>query len=121
MSTVYHPQTDGQTEVVNRSLEQYLRAFVADKTSQWVNWLPLVEYWFNTNYHTSTKNTPFKAFYGYPPPRLLEYILGTTQVEAVDNYLYTRQQALSLLETNLVVAQERMKLQADKNRTERKF
>uniref|UniRef100_A0A2N9IS51 Reverse transcriptase n=1 Tax=Fagus sylvatica TaxID=28930 RepID=A0A2N9IS51_FAGSY len=121
MSTAYHPQTDGQTEVVNRSLEQYLRAFAADKPSQWANWLPLAEYWFNTNYHTSTKTTPFEALYGYPPPRLLEYIPGTTRVEAVDDYLYTRQQALSLLKTNLVAAQERMKLQADKNRTEREF
>ena len=96
MSTAYHPQTDGQTEVVNRSLEQYLRAFAADKPSQWVNWLPLAEYWFNTNYHTSTKTTPFEALYGYPPPRLLEYILGTTKVEASDDYLCTRQQALSI-------------------------
>ena len=105
--------------MVNRSLEQYLRAFATDKPSQWVNWLPLAEYWFNTNYHTSTKTTLFEALYGYLPARLLEYIPSTTQMEAVDDYLYTRQHALSLLKTNLVASQERMKLQADKNRTER--
>jgi hypothetical protein len=64
ISSTYHPQTDGQTEVVNKSLEQYLRTFAADKPSQWVDWLPLAEFWY-TNYHASTKTTPFKAFYGY--------------------------------------------------------
>ena len=44
MSSAYHPQSDGQTEMVNRSLKQYLRAFVGDKPRQWVKWLPLVEF-----------------------------------------------------------------------------
>uniref|UniRef100_A0A2N9H0U4 Integrase catalytic domain-containing protein n=1 Tax=Fagus sylvatica TaxID=28930 RepID=A0A2N9H0U4_FAGSY len=70
MSSSYHPQSDGQTEVVNKSLEHYLRAFATDKPSLWVEWLPLAEYWFNTNYHTSTKLSPFEALYGYLPPRL---------------------------------------------------
>ena len=65
MSSFYHPQSDGQTKVVNKSLEHYLRAFVADKPSLWVEWLPLAEYWFNTNYHTSTKLSPFEVLYGY--------------------------------------------------------
>ena len=45
MSPSYHPQSDGQTEVVNKSLEQYLRAFASDKPSLWVEWLPLAKYW----------------------------------------------------------------------------
>ena len=44
MSSSYHPQTDGQTEVVNKSLEHYLRAFAANKPQSWVDWLPLVEF-----------------------------------------------------------------------------
>ena len=44
MSLDYHPQIDGQAEVVNKSLEHYLRAFVADKLATWVEWLPLAEF-----------------------------------------------------------------------------
>lgn len=54
MSSSYHPQTDGQKEMVNKSLEFFVRAFAVDKASLWVEWLPLAEYWFNTNYHAST-------------------------------------------------------------------
>jgi transposase InsO family protein len=80
MSSSYHPQSDRQTEVVNKSLEHYLRAFATDKPSLWVEWLPLAEYWFNTNYHTSTKLSPFEALYGYLPPRLIEFVPGHTRV-----------------------------------------
>ena len=44
MSSSYHPQIDGQTEVVNKSLEHYLRAFAADRPQAWVDYLPLAEF-----------------------------------------------------------------------------
>jgi hypothetical protein len=121
MSSSYHPQSDGQTEVVNKSLEHYLRAFAADKPSLWVEWLPLAEYWFNTNYHTSTKLSPFEALYGYLPPRLIEFMPGLTRVATVEDLLKHRQQVVGLLEHNLVAAQARMKQQANKHRSEREF
>ena len=65
MSSAYHSQSNGQIEVVNKSLEQYPRAFVGDKPRQWVEWLPLAEFLFNTNYHIATKFTPFEALYGF--------------------------------------------------------
>lgn len=70
--------------MVNKSLEQYLRSFTSDRPTKWVEWLPLCEFWFNTNYHTSTKFTPFEALYGIPPPKLLGYIPGTIKVKAMD-------------------------------------
>lgn len=121
MSSTYHPQTNGQTKVVNRSLEQYLRAFAADKPFAWVEWLPSAEFWFNINFHTSNKLTPFKALYGYSPPRLLDYIPGTTLMGAIDEHLKSRQQVLSLLKQNLLLTQERMKSQVDKHKSERSF
>ena len=121
MFSAYHPQSDGQTEVVNRSLEQYLRAFVGDKPNAWADWLHLAEYWFNTNFHTSTKLTPFEALYGIPPPSLLDYIHGATQVAVVDQLLQNRQDLISLLKQNLLSTQARMKSQADLHRSYTSF
>jgi len=73
MSTSYHPQTDGQTEVVNRCLENYLRCFVGDKPKEWTRWLPWAEWWYNTTCHSATKMIPFEAVYGLPPPILSTY------------------------------------------------
>ena len=121
MSSAYHPQTDGQTEVVNKSLEHYLRSFSADRPTEWAKWLYLAEFWFNTNYHTATKMTPYEALYGYSPPKLMDYVPGMTQVATVDSILQSRQQMMTLLKQNLVEAQARMKQQSDLHRTERVF
>ena len=59
LSSSYHPQTDGQTEVVNRCVEQYLRCFVHQWPRKWCSYLPWAEYWYNTTYHISTGMTPF--------------------------------------------------------------
>lgn len=48
MSSSYHPQTDGQTEVTNRYVEQYLRAFAADYPKKWGRFQTWAEYHYNT-------------------------------------------------------------------------
>nr|GEU96484.1 putative reverse transcriptase domain-containing protein [Tanacetum cinerariifolium] len=64
MSTVYHPQTDEQSERTIQNLKDILRACVIDFGKGWVNHLPLVEFSYNNNYHASIKATPFEALYG---------------------------------------------------------
>ena len=86
-STVYHPQSDGQTKVVNRSLEQYLKAFTSDSPHIWAEWFSLAEFWFNSNFHTNLKLTPFEALYGFPSLTLQSYVLGTTRVAALGDLL----------------------------------
>ena len=121
MSSVYHLQSNGQIEVVNKSLEHYLRSFSADNPTEWAKQLYLAEFWFNTNYHTAPKMTPYEAQYGFSPPRLFDYVLGTTSVTAVDSILNSKQHILTLLKQNLVDAQARMKRQSDLHKTKRVF
>jgi hypothetical protein len=121
LSTTYHPQTDGQTEVVNKCLETYLRCFSSEKKNQWAQWLPLAEWWYNTSYHTTTRMTPFEAVYGQKPPSVLSYLPGASKVQAVDLTLTAREAILHTLKENLVMAQNHMKQQADQGRSERQF
>ena len=78
ISSTYHPQSDEQTEVVNKSLKHYLRSFLAKRPTKWVKWLYLAKFWFNTNYHTTTKMTLWEALYGFSPPKLVDYVPDTT-------------------------------------------
>ncbi|GKE84029.1 reverse transcriptase domain-containing protein, partial [Tanacetum coccineum] len=64
MSTVYHPQTDGQSERTIQTLEDMLRACVIDFENGWVRHFPLVEFSYNNSYHASIKAAPFEALYG---------------------------------------------------------
>jgi hypothetical protein len=93
MSSAYHPESDGQTEVVNRCLETYLRCFVGDQPKTWMHWLAWAEFWFNTSYHASTEKTPFEIVYGRKPPVITRWIQGETRVEAVQRELIDRDEA----------------------------
>ncbi|KAJ0083306.1 hypothetical protein Patl1_30582 [Pistacia atlantica] len=73
MSSSYHPQSDGQTEVVNQTLEQYLCCFAGDQLRKWLEGIPWAEFNYNTSTHSFTKMTPFEAVYDIPPPSLLAY------------------------------------------------
>jgi len=63
LSTVFHPQTDGQTERINQELEQYLRMFIDHRQKQWPEWLGIAEFAYNNKAHSSTRTSPFKANY----------------------------------------------------------
>ena len=80
-----------------------------------------MEWWYNTNYPTAIHTTPYQAVYGQPALVHLPYILGDSIVEVVDRSLQTREAAIKLLRFHLLRAQNRMKQQEDKGRSDRNF
>ena len=59
LSTAYHPQTDGQTERINRILEEMLRAYVNERQDDWDRFLPLMQFAYNDSESETTGSTPF--------------------------------------------------------------
>jgi hypothetical protein len=66
-STTCHPQTDGQIEVVNRTLSTMLRAVLDQNLRHWEDFLPHVEFAYNHATHSSTRMCPFQVVYDYIP------------------------------------------------------
>ena len=66
-TTAYHPQTDGQTERVNRTLEDMLRHWCSPDQDDWDEHLKLAEFACNNAYHTSVDTTPFMLTFGQHP------------------------------------------------------
>ncbi|KAL3700980.1 hypothetical protein R1sor_019002 [Riccia sorocarpa] len=125
--TAYHPQTDGQTERANRTIEDMLRAFTMEEQESWDNLLPLVEFAYNNSTNSSTSVSPFFLMYGEHPltPAAL---LGrssltpiTTKVEAVNEFVNRIQEGVARAKTKLQIAQNRQKQYADLHRRHEEF
>ena len=67
LSTAFHPQTDGQTERQNSTMEAYLRAFVNFEQNDWARLLPMAEFTYNNAKNASSGHTPFELNCGYHP------------------------------------------------------
>ena len=66
-STAFHPQSDGQTERVNQTIEQFIRTFGNYQQTDWAPLLPIAEFAYNNSYHSSIGMSPFYANLGYHP------------------------------------------------------
>jgi hypothetical protein len=67
MSTAYSPQTDGQSERTNRTLEEMLRSFTNNKHRTWDKYLTAAEFAYNNMVHEGSKFTPFYLDTGQHP------------------------------------------------------
>lgn len=120
-STAYHPQTDGQTKVTNKTLETYLRCMTSDSPHSWSSWLPLAEWWYNTTYHSAIHTTPYEIIYGQPPPIHMPYLPDESSSSSVDRTLQKREAVIDLMKFHLLRAQNRMKQYADAKCSDREF
>ena len=64
LSTTFHPQTDGQAEHTIQTLKDILKACIIDFKGSWDTHLPLVEFAYNNNFHSSISMAPYEALYG---------------------------------------------------------
>ena len=92
-----------------------------EKPQDWVLYVPLAEWWYNSNWHSTIGITTFEVVYGQPPSLHGPYVVGDTLVEAVDRSLKAREECIEMLKHHLTRAQQRMKKQADKHRVDRHF
>ena len=61
------PSKVGQTEIVNKSIENYLSHFVAENQDDWDKLLLFAEFAYNNSLHESTGSTPFRLNHGHDP------------------------------------------------------
>ena len=109
-STANHPQTDGQTERTNRTLEQYLRIFVRHRPNQWNSYLPLAELSYNATTHSSTGFSPYYIVYNQHPNLPLDFLLDDVQTrnDDVQHFINDRRQLLDQVRTHLQHARDEM-------------
>jgi transposase InsO family protein len=81
LSTAFHPQTNGQTERVNQTLEHYLRCFIDEQQTNWPSLLPTAEFACNNAHNATTGFSPFEVLLGYAPDFRLRTEDGTASGE----------------------------------------
>ena len=123
-STTCHPQTDGQTEVVNRTLSTMLRAVLKKNIKMWEDCLPHVEFAYNRSLHSTTKMCPFQIVYGLLPRAPID-LMPLPSSEKL-NFDATRRAELMLklhetTKENIERMNARYKFASDKGRKEINF
>ena len=118
-STTCHPQTDGQTEVVNRTLSTMLRAILKSNLKMWEECLPHIEFAYNRSLHSTTKMCPFEIVYGFLPRAPID-LLPLPSSEKVNFDAKQRAELIlkmhELTKENIEKMNARYKLAGDKGR-----
>jgi len=117
LSTAFHPQTDGQTELMNQELEQYLQFFVEHRQKDWLEWLAAAEFAVNNKMHMATKVSPFMANYG-KELRMGEDIRRKGKVESATMFVERMKKVQEEAEAALRKTQKEMKKYVDRGRKE---
>jgi transposase InsO family protein len=121
ISTSYHPQTDGQTERSNRTLEEMLRAYVNYAQDNWDEKLIALEIAVNSSTQESTGFTPYYLNYGQHPHLPLSMLTDTTDNETAQTMLSNLRDNLAVAKQHLLAAQEKQSREANKSRREHEF
>ena len=125
LSTAYHPETDGQSEIANQDIERHLRSFTNYNQDDWVDLLPMAEFAANSAPSATTGVSPFMATKGYEPRMSFDPVelsasstrerLANAKARAITNDM---QKVWNFVKQNMERAQERQRTATDRHRTE---
>ena len=125
MSSSYHPQTDGQTERLNRTLEAGLRAYADKKGAEWADWLPMCEAFYNSSTHSSTGQTPFEmngvVWSDAVTFAMRSPVMDGLKCQSAEDILNGMKQAWEDARMMLMASREKMKANADKARRDERY
>jgi hypothetical protein len=118
MSTAFHPETDGQSERTNRTLEDMLRAFTNDRHTDWDRHITSAEFAYNNATQASTQHSPFYLNYGQHPntPANLLRRVDTSPNQSTEDFLENIRTALAQAAEALRRAQQRQATVANRHR-----
>ena len=126
MSTTYHPQSDGQAEKANATLEMFLKTYISQlpRTEQWVRLLPLAEFAYNAAKHKAIGMAPFEADIGYVPRLPLDHLAPDPQRLASEEgpaYAEKLSKTLRMLRERMEETQVTMTTEANKKQQAHPF
>ena len=123
LSTANHPQTDGQTERTNKTIEAMLRAFVSPHQHDWDKYLPSAEFAYNESKQDSTGFPPFFMEYGQMPhtPMALIPPQPITPTESLDDYTSRMTSIIEQAQRSLQAAQSKQSHYANRHRRHHTF
>jgi hypothetical protein len=123
-STTCHPQTDGQTEVINRTLSTMLRAILKTNLKLWEDCLPHIEFTYNRSVHSTMKVSPFQVVYDFNPRAPIDLLpLPPSKMTYFDasqrsEFIFKMHETTKL---NIEKMNEKYRIAASKGRKEVKF
>jgi hypothetical protein len=120
MSTAFHPQSDGQSERANRTVQETIRAYINYNQDDWDEHLTAAEFAVNNTRSRVTGFTPFMLDTGRDP-RTPSLIQIDTRLESVNEFLTRLQGNITFARNRLIHEQQKAADQANQHRTEQEF
>ena len=98
LTTAYHPQADGQTEILNQTIEVTIRAFINRNRDNWSQLLPYLTFAYNNTPHTATKFSPSYLLYGFHPRSPIDFLTNEPSIRRPNPYEFNTPDAQQFTE-----------------------
>ncbi|MCO5557501.1 hypothetical protein L7F22_011066 [Adiantum nelumboides] len=119
MSSSDHPESDGQTERMNQTLEDMLKAYVSHRLSDWERYLPQLEFAYNSSKHSAIEFSSFMLMYGFEPKSPIAIGLEKVKEHQTRDFFYDMQEMLKLAKNSIRKDRDRVTTYANQKRSPR--